>query len=131
MDALDSQLARSLALEHQPVSNTGNTTFDSCANGESKGKQAQQTMQRSRTTENTYVSPAFVLVFSLDSSLFIAEPPGTGSSVSRRRTPVAGKRTVCERSLSIVFVRVLLDVELVIADDTGGPPLALVFNDAC
>ena len=127
--------ARSLRVkggEHQPVSNTGNTTFDSCANEESKGKQAQQTMQHSRTTKNTYVSPAFIFAFSLDSGLRVIEPPGTGSIVSRRRTPVAGKRTVCERSLSIAGVRLLLlDVEVVIADDPGGPPLALVFSDVC
>jgi len=79
---------------------------------------------------NTYASPVGVLGFSLVSNFLIDIPPGTGSSVSRRRTPEPGKRTVCERILSAVFVRLAIEFD-VIMDETGGPPLALVFNNKC
>jgi hypothetical protein len=46
--------------------------------------------------------------------------------VSRRRTPGPGRRTVWERILSAALVR--LDATI---DETGGPPLVLVFNNKC
>ena len=58
---------------------------------------------------STYVSPVGVRDLSLVSTLRIDTPPGTGSSVSRRRTPEPGKRTVCARNLSfVVFVRFVM-----------------------
>jgi hypothetical protein len=50
--------------------------------------------------------------------------------VSRRRTPEPGKRTVCERIFSVVLERFVTEFDASI-DDTGGPPLALVFNNKC
>lgn len=75
---------------------------------------------------NTYASPVGVFALSFGSALRIDGTPGTGSIVSRRRTPGPGRRTVCERILSAVVVRV--DEA---PDETGGPPLVLVFNIKC
>ena len=79
-------------------------------------------------TDNTYVSPVVVLDFSLLSTFFVDITPGTGSSVSRRRTPELGKRTVWERILSTTFVRFVTELGVTI-DDAGGPPLAFAIND--
>ncbi len=86
--------------------------------------------EEKKRENNTYVSPVGVFDFSLVSTFLLDMPPGTGSSVSRRRTPGPGKRTVCERTLSAVLARPVTELDVII-DDTGGPPLALVFNNKC
>jgi hypothetical protein len=112
----------SVFFSNKPLRKTGNTTFDNCTN---KQKHTITTKHANRK-KDPYVSPADVLL----SAFLIDPPPGTGSNVSRRRTPGPGKRTVCERSLSTVFVRFVIEFDVII-DETGGPPLALVFNNIC
>ena len=117
----------------KPCCKTRYTTLDRGTNRQSQSRQAQQNMQGSAHRQITHVSPPVALLRSVLSIFLIPPappPPGTGSIVSRRRTPEPGRRTVCERSLSTVFVRPLAELEEIIAE-TGGPPLALLFSNMC